>query len=138
MLTMPHIVVEYSANLRERIDLPGLIDALHASAIATGVFPPGGTRTRAAERSHYRIADGHPDNGFVHVAMTIGAGRDAATKQRAAQAVFDTLVARLAPLYDAAPLGLSLELRESDPALSFKRNNLHDYMKARQAGRDRP
>jgi 5-carboxymethyl-2-hydroxymuconate isomerase len=135
---VPHIVVEYSANIRDRIDLPGLIDALHATAIATGVFPAGGTRTRAAERAHYRIADGHPDNGFVHVAMTIGAGRDPATKQRAAQAVFDALVAHLAPLYDSSPLGLSLELRESDPALSFKRNNLHDYVKARQAGKEKP
>ena len=135
---VPHIIVEYSSNVAGRIDPDALIRRLHETAIGTGVFPAGGTRTRAAERSHYRIADGHPDNGFVHVAMTIGAGRDAGTKQRAAQAVFDALVARLAPLYDAAPLGLSLELRESDPALSFKRNNLHDYVKARQAGRDRP
>lgn len=135
---MPHIVVEFSANIRDRIDLPRLIETLHATAIATGVFPPGGTRTRAAERTHYRIADGHPDNGFVHVAMTIGAGRDAATKQRAARAVFDALVAHLSPLYDNSPLGLSLELRESDPALSFKRNNLHDYVKARQAGKEKP
>ncbi len=135
---MPHIVVEYSANLRDRIDLQALLDVLHAAAIGTGVFPPGGTRTRAAERSRYRIADGHPDNGFVHVAMTIGAGRDAPTKQRAAQAVFDALVEQLEPLYRRAPLGLSLELRESDPALSFKRNNLHDYVEARQAGKEQP
>ena len=134
---MPHIVVEYSANLRDRVDLTALIDTLHAAALATGVFPPGGTRTRAAERIRYRIADGHPDNAFVHVAMTIGAGRDAATKQRAAQAVFDALVAHLAPVFAASPLGLSLELRESDPAPSFKHNNLHDYVAARAAGRSR-
>jgi len=135
---MPHIVIEYSANLRDRIDLPGLIDVVHATAISTGVFPLGGTRTRASERAHYRIADGHPDNGFVHVSMMIGAGRDADTRQRAAQAVFDALVAHLQPLFDAAPLGLSLEVRELDPLLSFKHNNLHDYVKARQAGREKP
>ena len=134
---MPHIVVEYSANLRERIDLPLLIERLHLAALATGVFPLGGTRTRAAERSHYRIADGHVDNGFVHVSMAIGAGRDDETKQRAAQAVFEALVAHLKRLFEVAPLGLSLELHELDPALSFKHNNLHDYVAARQAGREK-
>ena len=84
---MPHIVVEYSANLRDRIGLSALLESLHTTALATGVFPLGGTRTRAAERTHYRIADGHPDNGFVHVSMMIGAGRDVDTRRRAAQQV---------------------------------------------------
>lgn len=48
---MPHVVVEYSANIRDRVDLPRLIETLHATAIATGVSPEGGTRTRAAERT---------------------------------------------------------------------------------------
>ncbi|MGD9942583.1 MAG: 5-carboxymethyl-2-hydroxymuconate Delta-isomerase [Burkholderiaceae bacterium] len=135
---MPHIVIEYSANLRERIALPALIDRLHGAALATGLFPIGGTRTRAVERSHYRIADGHPDNGFVHVEIRVGSGRDAEARRRAAQAVFDALDAHLAPLFAQAPLGISLEMRELDPELSFKHNNLHDYVKARAAGRDRP
>src|SRR5699024_3894031 len=121
---MPHIVIEYSGNLHERIDLPVLIERMHETALATGVFPLGGTRPRAAERGHSRIADGHPANGFVHVSMMIGAGRDDATKQRAAQAVFDVLVEHTARLFEQSPLGLSLEVRELDPALSFKHNNL--------------
>jgi 5-carboxymethyl-2-hydroxymuconate isomerase len=135
---MPHIVVEYSANIRDRMGLDGLIERLHATAIGTGVFPLGGTRTRAAERTHYRVADGHPDNAFVHVTLRIGHGRDADTKAQAARAVFDALCAHLAPLYDAIPLGISFELQEIDPALSFKKNNLHEYVSARQAGRERP
>ena len=135
---MPHIVAEYSANLRERLEPQRLVDRLHETALSTGVFPVGGTRTRAVERAVYRVADGHPDNGFVHLTMDIGAGRDLATKQRAAQAVFDALVAHTQPIFATAPLGLTLELRESDPQLSFKHNNLHDYVKARQAGREKP
>jgi len=135
---MPHIVVEYSANLRDCIGLSALLESLHTTALATGVFPLGGTRTRAAERTHYRIADGHPDNGFVHVSMMIGAGRDVDTRRRAAQQVFDALVAHLTPLFATTPLGLSLEVRELDPLLSFKHNNLHDYVAARQAGKEHP
>jgi 5-carboxymethyl-2-hydroxymuconate isomerase len=135
---MPHIVVEYSANLRDRLRLDALLERLHATAIGTGVFPIGGARTRAAERTHYRIADGHPDNAFVHVVLRIGHGRDADTKRRAAQAVFDALCDHLEALSASTPLGISLEVQEIDPVLSFKRNNLHDYVAARLAGKAAP
>ncbi|HLT02509.1 MAG TPA: 5-carboxymethyl-2-hydroxymuconate Delta-isomerase [Geminicoccaceae bacterium] len=130
---MPHIIIEYSANLREEIGIDALVEALHRTAIDTGVFPIGGARTRAAERSHYRIADGHPDNGFVHVMLRIGHGRDARTKAGAAERIFDALCAHLAPRFAAGPLGITLEVVEIDPALSFKRNNLHDYVRQRLA-----
>ena len=135
---MPHIIVELSSNLRDALQLDRLLERVHAAAIATGVFPIGGTRTRAEERNHYRIADGHPDNAFVHVVLRIGHGRDADTKMRAGQAVFDALCDHLGDLYDRIPLGISLEVQEIDPVLSFKKNNLHEYVRARQAGRARP
>ena len=68
---MPHIVIEYSANLRESVDFPGLLAALRASALATGVFPLGGIRIRAYQADHYLIADGHPDNAFVHIMVPL-------------------------------------------------------------------
>ena len=131
---MPHIIVEYSSNLREKIAPQRLVDVLHEAALTTGVFPIGGLRTRAAERSVYRIADGDAANGFVHVVLRIGHGRDADTKMRAARIVFDALCEHLKPTFDAGPLGISLEVQEIDPVLNLKLNNLHDYVKRRQAG----
>jgi len=131
---MPHIVIEYSANLAQKTSLPQLIERLHETAIATGVFPRGGARTRAIRCDDYRIADGAPDNAFVHVSLRIGHGRSLDVKRAAAQAVFDALVGQLAIVYAQSPLGLSLEVQEIDPELSFKHNNLHDYVKARTSG----
>ena len=128
---MPHLVVEYSANLNSQIKPQALIDHLHQSALATGVFPLGGLRTRAEPREIYRIADGHPDNAFVHVTMWLGHGRDQATKVQAAHHVFDELVAFMAPTFASTPLGLSLNMVELDPVLNFKHNNLHEYVKRR-------
>lgn len=128
---MPHIIIEYSANLRDRLELPKFIERLHAVALETGVFPLGGLRTRAAERAHYRIADGDPDNGFVHVQLRIGHGRDDATKLRAGQTVFDAACEYLQPLFDRSPLGISFEVTEIDPVLNFKKNNLHEYVRRR-------
>lgn len=129
---MPHIIVEYSANIRGRIGPEKLVECVHEAALRTGVFPIGGTRTRAAERSCYRIADGHPDNAFVHIVLRIGHGRDLATRRRAAEEVFRGACAFLEPLFQASPLGISLEVQEIDPAVSLKKNNLHEHVRARQ------
>lgn len=127
---MPHLIVEYSANIEERIALDGLLDKLHASALATGVFPIGGLRVRAHRTVDYRIADKAPDNAFVHVSAMIGQGRPLDVQQRAAEALFATLTAHLEPLYAQSPLAISLNLQEF-PVLNFKKNNLHEYVKRR-------
>lgn len=132
---MPHILIEYSANLEGQLDFPAVLTALGDAAVATGVFPVGGIRIRAYAANHYRIADGHPDNAFIHVLLKVGHGRDAATRRRACEAIFGRLSERLESLYQRLPLGISLEMQEIDPVLTFKRNNLHDYVKRRQAGR---
>jgi 5-carboxymethyl-2-hydroxymuconate isomerase len=130
---MPHIILECSANLSERVDLQTLVDRTHAAALATGVFPEGGLRTRLATRDFYRIADGDPANAFVHVVVRIGHGRDAPTRRAAAEALFAEVCDVLQTAFAATPLAISLELQEIDPAYSFKHNNLHDYLKARKA-----
>jgi 5-carboxymethyl-2-hydroxymuconate isomerase len=129
---MPHIVVEYSANLRARIGPEELIGCVHQAALRTGVFPVGGTRTRAAERSCYRIADGHPDNAFVHVVLRIAHGRDLATRRRVGEEVFGAVCKYLEGLFERSPLGISLEIQEIDPEVSWKKNNLHEYVSRRQ------
>ncbi len=130
---MAHIQIEFSANLAERIDLPRFLEAVHASALATGIFPIGGVRTRAYAAEHYRVADGHPENAFVHTMLRVGHGRDVETRKRACDAIFATICEQLAGLFEKIPLGLSLEMQEIDPVLTLKKNNLHEYVKRRAA-----
>ena len=132
---MAHIVVEYSANLRGQFDLDGFLRAIHGAALATGVFPVGGIRTRAYEAEHYVIADAHPDNAFVHVSLRVGHGRDVDTRKRACEAIFATACRELGAVYERLPLGIALEIQEIDPVLSFKKNNLHEYVKRREGSK---
>jgi 5-carboxymethyl-2-hydroxymuconate isomerase len=69
----------------------------------------------------------------MHIQLRVGHGRDLATRQRACEAIFATVCAQLADLYDHIPLGISLEMQEIDAVLTCKRNNLHEYVKARQS-----
>lgn len=135
-MRMPHIVIEYSAGLGSRVDLPALLVQVHQAALATGVFPIGGVRTRAYSAENYLIADGHPDNAFVHLTVRVGQGRDLETRNRACKAIFDAACRHLAPVFDTRPLGISIEMLEIDPALSFRQNNLHAYVA--QRGRTTP
>jgi 5-carboxymethyl-2-hydroxymuconate isomerase len=129
---MAHIVVEYSANLGGQFDLDRFLRAIHGAALATGVFPIGGIRTRAYAAEHYVIADAHPDNAFIHVSLRVGHGRDVETRKRACEAIFATACDELAVIFDRLPLGIALEMQEIDPVLTFKKNNLHDYVKQRE------
>jgi len=127
---MPHVIVEYSANLVGAVDMKALLAALHAAALETGVFPAGGIRTRAERRDEFIVADGRPEAAFVHVMLRIGAGRDLPTKKRAGEAIFAVLCERLKAAQDKRPLAISLEVQELDPVLNFKQNNLHAYLSA--------
>ncbi len=125
---MPHLIVEYSANLEEAMDLDRLMAKLRDGAAASGMFPLGGIRVRGERRDRYLVADGQPDNGFVHLTARIGHGRDADTRRRAAEALFEVLCSHLQPMFDSRGLGVSLEVVEIDPVTSMKRNNLHERL----------
>ena len=46
-------------------------------------------------------------------------------KKSAGEKLFAALTERLNPLFEKRPLAISFEMRELDPELSFKKNNLH-------------
>jgi 5-carboxymethyl-2-hydroxymuconate isomerase len=128
---LPHLFVEYSANIEQQISLDELLDRLYETALATGVFPLGGIRLRAWRTDHYRIADRAPDNGFVHVTAMVGHGRALDVRRRVGEQLFAALTAHLEGLFSSSPLAISLHIQEIHPELNFKRNNLHEYVKAR-------
>lgn len=129
---MPHITVEYSANLEAHVSIRRLVDEIHRAALATGVFPIGGLRTRAARRDVYAIADGDPDNMFVAVLVRIGHGRDAQTRKRVAADIMRVVENETAETFRRHGLGLTVEVQEIDPTASLKTNNLHERIKDKE------
>ena len=79
---MPHLTIEYSANLESRGDLPGLCLTLRGALLATGLFEEGAVRVRAIPCPHYAVADLLPENAFAALLLRIGAGRSAEEKKR--------------------------------------------------------
>lgn len=127
---MPHLTFEFSANLEQEGDIPGLLKKANETLIAQhGVFPIGAIRSRAIKLDYYQMADGAADYAFVHGRLQVGAGRDAATRQRVGDALFETMKRHFAALYEKRYLALSLELDEFSEAGTWKHNNVHARFK---------
>src|SRR5208283_5812574 len=105
---MPHLIIEYSRNLEDQIDIGDLAREVHEAALASGVFEVGAVRTRTEPRDVYVIADGHPENAFVALTVRIASGRSAETRKRLGQTIFDAVCNRLAKVYETTPIGISL------------------------------
>lgn len=134
---MPHLSVEYSANL----EADGRIDALCrelALCVDTQrdgeckVFPTGGIRVRALRCEHYCIADGTLDAAFVHAHLKIGLGRSEAVRRATGDALLEVLKAHFADVFAQQGLALSVEINEFNELGTWKHNNLHARLKARQ------
>ncbi|TDV24799.1 5-carboxymethyl-2-hydroxymuconate delta isomerase [Paraburkholderia caballeronis] len=132
---MPHLTLEYSANLADDASLYRLCETLahvlDAVRDETGarVYPRGGIRTRALRCDHYFVADGAPDNAFVHGCLKIAAGRSPAVRKATGDALFDAIKRHFENDFAQRGLALSLEIAEFSEAGSWKHNNLHARLK---------
>ena len=122
---MPHLTLEYSANVEAWVDMAHLCRHLRDAMVRTGIFPLAGIRVRAIRCDHVAIADDDPDNGFIHMTARIGHGRDEATRREAAEAIFAAAEDHVSAAF-AHSFALSFEMVEIDAVTNIKRNRIHD------------
>jgi 5-carboxymethyl-2-hydroxymuconate isomerase len=125
---MPHLMIDYSANVEPDVDLGGLCNTLRDVAASIDAFPLAGVKVRAVRVDHYAIADGNPEHGFIDISVRIREGRDMETKQDAAQKLFDAANEFVADVMQRRSLALSLELRDIAAALSPKSGSIRKYL----------
>lgn len=126
-----HFVLEYSDNIdRDTLAPQALFAALHERALATGLFPLKGIRSRAYACRDYRLADGNPAHMFVHLTALIGSGRSEQEKEAAARALFEVYEGHFAPCFERRGVALSFEMKELEPVLKYNRNNIEQYLEA--------
>ena len=125
---MPHLSIEFSAGLEDKADIPAFLAHMRDAIVsAPGDYPLGGTRVRAHRADHSVVADGGAHD-FMHMIFRIGAGRDLATRQAAAEAVYGAAEAFLQP-HVTGSFALSIELVVMDPDTSIKRwNTIREHL----------
>ncbi|SIT49220.1 5-carboxymethyl-2-hydroxymuconate delta-isomerase [Paraburkholderia piptadeniae] len=132
---MPHLTLEYSANLANDDSIGALCGKLAQSLDAQRendqrVYPIGGIRVRALRCEQYCIADGRQDAAFLHANLKIGAGRSEAVKKATGDALFDVIKQHFAEVFDKQGLALSLQISEFSESGTWKHNNLHARLKS--------
>lgn len=125
---MPHISMEYSANMEARTDMGAFCDHIRRVAITTGTFPMPGIRVRAFKADHVSIADGSDKHGFIDISIRLRAGRPDDVKQATTQAIFEAARAFLEPAMATHSIALSVEMRDIDPDLSPKCGTIRDHL----------
>ncbi|MFE2941808.1 hypothetical protein ACFXKG_22545 [Streptomyces sp. NPDC059255] len=118
---MPHIIVEYTPNLAEDLDVETLLDVLHETALGLGVFPRWGTRTLAMPATAARVGDrpgSGPANGHVQIRLTIAPGRPEELRSRIADELFAAAEKHLEPIAARRPVGFQLTITEFDASVT--------------------
>ncbi len=119
---MPHLRIDYSANLDPQAAMGDLCQALGAAMASlrdeaqAPLFPLHGTRVLAYPAPFFCVADGAPGKAFVYLNLRITPGRSAAMLEMAGACLLDAARAhfeRMAPKLDVA---LTLHIDEIQPA----------------------
>ena len=134
---MPHVTIEYTANLDPEANI-GVLCATLAEVICaqrdgTGqrVFPIGGTRVLAYPAATFAVADGAPDRAFVYLNVRIAPGRAAPLVAATGEALMTAVRSHFAALFGSRPLGITLQIDEGAPTFDAKHSNLHPLFAAK-------
>lgn len=115
---MPHIAIDYTANLTDDLLPLELPRKLHEAARELGVFPLNGLRTFARAIEQHHVGADTRNEGFVNIQIRIAPGRPEELRQRIVDTLFATAGQTLAALIDRRPVGLQLEITELDRSLT--------------------
>ena len=121
---MPHLTLEYTANLEFDIQL--LLTRLHEELVATGAVNLKGIKSRAICNTDYRIADGDPNYAFVHVNLLIREGRPLEIQKEAAQRVMEVLKTTFGQRFESGHLSLSVDIKEMREGIALTYHNISD------------
>lgn len=106
---MPHVAIEYAADLDDQHDLHGVCTAVFDALAAHPAVPDQqALKIRATPSAYWHL--GTDPQSFVHAQLLLLPGRDAATKASMVQAILDCLAAALPDVGS-----LSVDVAELDP-----------------------
>ncbi len=88
---MPHIILEYSANILDDADFPHMFAQLHSLVAEHGKCRLDDIKSRAIGCEHYRVGDGDARNAFAHLTLCVLEGRDAEMLQNLGEACLELM-----------------------------------------------
>jgi 5-carboxymethyl-2-hydroxymuconate isomerase len=134
---MPHVVIQYTANVGADAAMGALCKTLAEIIVAQRdgkggrVFPIGGTRVLAYPTPDFAVADGGADRAFVYLNVRIAAGRERALVVATGEALIAAVRAHFTAIFASRPIGITLQIDEGAPVFDAKHSNLHPLFEGR-------
>ena len=129
---MPHVVLQYTANLEPLVDVPAFCEDIATALVAMkaedgkDLFPIGGTRVLAYPAQHYAVANAKGDYAFCYINIRIAPGRSEAMKKKTGDTVLALARARFASAFEKTHVGVTIQIDEAPGQVyDAKHSNLH-------------
>ncbi len=130
---MPHLRIDYSANLDAHLDINGLCKALAEQLAAqrdnddNELYPLIGTRVLAYPAPHHAVAGGRDSFGFIYLNLRVTPGRSAVLINATGEALMAVVQARCAALLEAHPVGITFNIDQVAASYVGNFNNLASH-----------
>lgn len=121
---MPHLTLEFTANLTPPVDLAGLLHELHRSIADIAGIQIENFKSRAIRRDLYAVGARPDDEAFVHLEIAVFSGRPPAIRDEIGRTCLAILARHFAPPQGGPPAQITIEIREMDRASYFKNSPL--------------
>ncbi|HAS62827.1 MAG TPA: 5-carboxymethyl-2-hydroxymuconate isomerase [Vibrio sp.] len=78
---MPHLIMEYSNSVDERVNTQRLLEDLHHAAIQSGLFDAPSLKSRSLRYHDWLVGEEADSVDFIHVTFELLGGRSAEQKR---------------------------------------------------------
>ncbi|MEC7828922.1 MAG: hypothetical protein VX743_10130 [Actinomycetota bacterium] len=124
---MPHIFVEYSANLGEHLDVGEMVQSVHSAAASHPSVPLAGLRTRAIKRDDYLIANGNSANMFVAVIARLNGDRGQTPLVEVRDLLAEAVRTSVGNVAREQPIAISVEVQPINAVMRVNENSIRDH-----------
>lgn len=118
---MPQLVLDYSANVAQEVDLQRLFLEMHRVLADAAGIDVAVCKSRAMRRETFAVGKEGAGQAFVHLEVGLLSGRTAEQKRDIAAACLDVLARYYAESLEQIELQITVEVRDMDRAGYAKR-----------------
>ena len=108
---MPHIIVEYSPQLEDEIDVPHMLHDMHQS-LGERLGGVERIKTRAVKIDHNVVGEQGIEGRMIHITLLLLEGRDVETKKAYSEPLCD--IAKKCTNSFSSSCAVTLEVRDMD------------------------
>jgi 5-carboxymethyl-2-hydroxymuconate isomerase len=117
---MPHIILEYTENVKEKSKFQELFVQLHQIIVEVANASLESCKSRAIKHKNFFIGNGDVKNAFIYVQILLMEGRPLSVRKELGEKILAALEKHFSKSLEELNLQISVEPKELSEGLYFK------------------